>query len=252
MSTMMITPPDWFDRALKPRQRRIFVLRWNPAISSYTTERFLEHFSQYKAGEGLDMDWSVWDWETVMHRDLYVMMRVGGENNGIVWAGYLVGQPYQYQYKDGRMSKSHYFEIDYTFMNHCEKTGILTAQRLNEVIPEVDWEHGHSGELLSVDAGEKLALFIGNELLHAEEGDNLVIDDFEQKPYVIGDTVGFLCPELKRKLRKAGKTTDECFYESGRPRQINDLLVHYDNEKVTPGCRLEDILYLKRKNGCRV
>ena len=55
MSTMMITPPDWFDRALKPRQRRIFVLRWNPAISSYTTERFLEHFSQYKAGEGLDM-----------------------------------------------------------------------------------------------------------------------------------------------------------------------------------------------------
>ena len=53
MSTMMITPPDWFDRALKPRQRRIFVLRWNPAISSYTTERFLEHFSQYKAGEGL-------------------------------------------------------------------------------------------------------------------------------------------------------------------------------------------------------
>ena len=251
MTKGFVSEPEWIDGANIIRQRRVFVLRWNPAISGYTDEMFDTDLSTYKKDCRIEMNWSVWDWDKVVHKDIFVMMRVGGDANGIVMAGYLDGPPYTIDYDNGKQSQRHFFDLDCLFLQKPEKTGLLTASRLNEAVPEVDWEHGHSGELLSVENGEKLVLFFGNELLHAEENEDLVFDSFECKQYVIGDLVGFLSPELKRKLRKNGRTTPDCFLKSGRSKQINDLSVKYDEADITPGCKLEDILYLVERGMIR-
>ena len=48
--------------------------------------------SQYKGISDSDdhyMDWSVWHWNWVQHRDLFVMMQVGQKTNGIVWDAFI-------------------------------------------------------------------------------------------------------------------------------------------------------------------
>ena len=57
------------------------VLMWNPAISSYTMNDYLDgmvHFGQY------GLNWSVWEYEKVQKYDRFVMVRVGEGKTGIV------------------------------------------------------------------------------------------------------------------------------------------------------------------------
>lgn len=115
------------------------------------------------------------------HRDLFVMMQVGQKVNGIVWGGFLGGYPYQYKRKDGSFTKSIFFETTVEYMHRIEKTGLMTAERLIQAVPEVDWLHGHSGELISVKSAEKLGLFIVEELKNAEENDDVYFDSYNQK-----------------------------------------------------------------------
>lgn len=90
---------DYLNNGVLPRQRKVYVLRWNPRISSFNRDGFEHYFAQYKGlipnDSDDELDWTVWDWKSVEHRDLYVMMQVGQKLNGIVWGGFLGGYPYQ-------------------------------------------------------------------------------------------------------------------------------------------------------------
>ena len=149
---------DYYNDGIAPRQRRVHLLRWNPSISSFTRKKFEIIFSSYKKNLPIDkensLDWSVWNWKEVMHRDLFVMMQVGQKVNGIVWGGFLGGYPYQYEREDGTITRSRFFETTVQYMHRIEKTGLMTADRLAKAVPNVDWLHGHSGEMLSVEDAE--------------------------------------------------------------------------------------------------
>lgn len=234
-------------KGVAPRQRRVYVLRWNPSISSFTHDDFENYFAQYKGLKPYDnddkLDWTVWDWKTVIHRDLSVMMQVGQKVNGIVWGGFLGGHPYQYEKEDGTPTSSHFFETTVNFMHKIENTGILTADRLQAAIPEVDWLHGHSGELLSVEFAEKLGLFLVDELKNIDEGKDMYFDDFSQKAYVLADIMTFMCPELKKRLKAAGRIDNK------RLRNINNLMVRLEDEDYEHWDVLEEHLRLERLNG---
>lgn len=238
---------SFLDNGVAPRQRRVFVLRWNPSISGFTRDDFENYFAQYKGEKEYDhdnkLDWTVWDWESVMHRDLFVMMQVGQKVNGIVWGGFFGGFPYQYEKEDGSLTQSHFFETDVMFMNRIEETGILTADRLQETIPEVDWLHGHSGEILSIESAEKLGLFLINELKNIDDGKDMYFDDYNQKRYVLVDILTFMCPELKKRLKAMGKLNNK------RLRNINNMMVHVDDEEYSKWDILEEHLSLEKLNG---
>ena len=238
---------DYLNNGIAPRQRKVYVLRWNPSISSFKREGFEHYFAQYKGRIPFDrenkLDWTVWDWKSVEHRDLFVMMQVGQEVNGIVWGGFLGGYPYQYKREDGSLTKSIFFKTIVEYMHRIEKTGLMTADRLIQAVPEVDWLHGHSGELISVESAEKLGLFMVNELKDAVENDDLYFDSYNQKRYVIGDILTFMCPELKKRLLATGKTN------SPHIKDINELMVHVDDENYLTWKTIEDHLSLEKLNG---
>ena len=217
---------DYLNNGIAPRQRKVYVLRWNPSISSFGRDSFENYFAQYKHVIPLDddnkLDWTVWDWENVEHRDLYVMMQVGQEVNGIVCI---------------------FFETTVEYMHRIEKTGLMTAERLIQAIPEVDWLHGHSGELISVNSAEKLGLFLVNELKNVEENDDIYFDSFNQKKYVIGDILTFMCPELKKRLLDMGKNN------SPDIKDINELMVSVDDNDYSNWTTIEDHLSLEMLNG---
>lgn len=237
----------FLDNGVAPRQRRVFVLRWNPSISGFTRDDFENYFAQYKGEKEYDhdnkLDWTVYDWESVMHRDLFVMVQVGQEVNGIVWGGFLGGFPYQYEKADGTLTPSHFFETTVEFMHRIEKTGILTAERLQTVVPEVDWLHGHSGEILSVESAEKLGLFLIDELKMVESSKDMYFDDYNEKKYVLADILTFMCPELKKRLKAAGRIDNK------RLRNVNNLMVRIEDEDYEHWDNIEEHLSLEKLNG---
>ncbi len=247
---MSMKRDSFLDNGIAPRQRRVFVLRWNPSISSFSHEDFDDYFSQFKGETDFEdfeeLDWNVYEWESVMHRDLFVMVQVGQEVNGIVWGGFLGGFPYQYENEDGTMSSAHFFETTIMYMHRIEKTGILTADRLQEAIPEVDWLHGHSGELLSVESAEKLGLFLLDELKRIEDSEDMRFDTYCQKMYVLADILTFMCPELKRRLKAAGKIDNK------RLRNIHNMMIHIEDENYEKWDNIEDHLSLRKLNGVLV
>lgn len=238
---------DFFEHGVSPRQRKVYVLRWNPRISSFDREGFEHYFAQYKGIIPNDhndkLDWTVWDWKSVEHRDLYVMMQVGQKVNGIVWGGFLGGFPYQYEKEDGSLTRSRFFQTDVEYMHRIEKTGLMTVDRLIQAVPEVDWLHGHSGELLSVENAEKLGLFIVNELKDVEENDDVYFDTYNQKRYVLADILTFMCPELKKRLIVMGKNKDPEIQD------VNNLMVRIEDEDYSNWISLEDHLSLEELNG---
>lgn len=238
----------YLDNGIAPRQRKVYVLRWNPSISPFTIDEFYETFAIFKdekEGNLSEFNWTVWDWKTVEHRDLYVMMKVGTNCNGIVWAGYLHGFPYQYENEDGTKSRSHFFDTDFLFMQDIDKTGKLTADVLRREIPDVDWEHGHSGELLSVEQGEKLGRLILNELLSVENSAAFQYDDFEEKKYVLSDIVTFLCPKLKTELLNAGRNESSI-------QDINNLMIRFVDTDYESWDTPSEHMVLDKLNGIRV
>lgn len=248
MANYICVKRDSFMRkGISPRQRRVFVLRWNPLISSFTKYDFEDEFAQLKGLKPYDvkhpLNWSVWDWQNVMHRDLYVMMKVGVENPGIVWGGFLGGYPCKYADANGEVYDRYYFDTNVQFMHRIENTKILSYDRLAEAVPGVDWLHGHSGEMLSVEDAEKLGLFLVNELRMVNTCKDVYFDEFNEKQYVISDILTYMCPNLKKRLLSLRKIDNK------RLRNINNLMVTLVDTNYESWDKLEEHLSLTRLNG---
>lgn len=236
----------YLDKGVSPRQRRVFVLRWNPSISSFTRDDFDNYMAQYQGTIPYDkenpLSWNVWDWKEVSHRDLFVMVQVGQEINGIVCSGFLGGFPFQYEKEDGKLSKEHFFELTVEFMQRIDSTKVLTIDKLEKAIPNVDWLHGHSGELLSVEDAEKLGLLMVNELKEIDQSEYLYFDDYNQKKYVLADILTFMCTELKGRLKKQGRISNK------RLRNLHNLQARIDDEDYSSWDNIEEHLSLKKLN----
>ncbi len=237
----------YYEKGVSPRQRQVYLMRWNPSISGFTRDDFEKYFNYYKGKiekiENTNIVWTIWDWKEVMHRDLFVMMQVGQKNNGIVWGGFLKGAPFQYEDENGKLTRSRFIECTVEYMHRIENTNMLSAECLMKEIPEVDWLHGHAGELLSTDVAEKLGFLLVDELRKVDDSDNVYFDTFNQKRYVLADILTYMCPELKKRLLVMGKCDNK------KLKDINKLMVHVDDEDYDKWDILENHLHLKELNG---
>ena len=68
---------------------KFYNLRWNPKISSFKTQHFLDGFPLLNedGNEGIGMDWSIREYEELEIGDWWILSRVGGDDNGIVGIG---------------------------------------------------------------------------------------------------------------------------------------------------------------------
>lgn len=58
----------------------LFVLRWNPDISSFTEESFFENIGLLQIDGFLRSNWSIHDWAAVVPDDWALFARVGGQD----------------------------------------------------------------------------------------------------------------------------------------------------------------------------
>lgn len=90
----------------------IYILRWNPAISSYKKEHHKDLVLHMNKGEyPLDFNWSIKEWENLKEGDFFILQQVGTDNDGIAMIGKFKGPCYESVSwkKDG--SKIHYADM---------------------------------------------------------------------------------------------------------------------------------------------
>ena len=139
--------------------RNTFLLRWNPALSSYTMERLDEDMTDWANGEWCDdFDWSVYDWQKARKGDRFFMLRVGEGNTGVFAAGRFTSDPFLGDDWSGKGREVHYMTMEFETVFHPERAEIITTEELRAELPEIDWSGGHSGVMLDAESAERLEL----------------------------------------------------------------------------------------------
>lgn len=139
--------------------RNTFLLRWNPALSSYTMERLDEDMTDWANGEWCDdFDWSVHDWQKARKGDRFFMLRVGEGNTGVFAAGRFTSDPFLGDDWSGKGREVHYMTMEFETVFHPERAEIITTEELRAELPEINWSGGHSGVMLDAESAERLEL----------------------------------------------------------------------------------------------
>ncbi|MBR1837728.1 MAG: hypothetical protein IJ783_10635 [Kiritimatiellae bacterium] len=142
---------------------KLFLLRWNPDISSWKDSDFRKALADSRKGF-VAMDWSVRDREKLEAWDWAVLCRVGTDADGIVAIGRFDGRVEEADSwrKDG--SKCHYAFFWMSVVQDPARTGLLRAEALVRAVPGVDWHGGHSGVVVPPESAPALARAIADAL----------------------------------------------------------------------------------------
>ena len=136
-------------------EARTYLMRWNPTISSFTEKDF-ESCMENRVHGMFRMDWSIYEWQEARRGDFFYMMRTGDDKAGIVFSGQFISDPYPGDDWAGTTKRRMY--VDMIVTNSVEPGAVprVTLEKLQEAIPEFEWEKGHSGVLLTEDIVTKL------------------------------------------------------------------------------------------------
>ena len=136
-----------------------FILKWNPAISSYTMERLDNDMAEWAEGYWSDdFDWSVNEWQKARKGDRFFMVRVGEGNTGVFAAGRFTSDPFKDEDWSGKGREVYYMQMEFEAVFHPERAEIITTEELERELPHLDWRKGHSGQMLDAESAERLEL----------------------------------------------------------------------------------------------
>lgn len=132
------------------------IFKWNPSFSSYSMFHFLRNIVELNFDEMEDYNWSVWDFDQIHEGDRYYWMKLGPGQVGLVGAGTITSEPYESEDWSGKGRRTFYVDFEPEIMINPDAMPILNAQILNARIPDFEWDHGHSGLVLTESQAEEL------------------------------------------------------------------------------------------------
>ena len=159
-----------------------YILRWNPAISSYKMQTHLDIVSHVKKGEYPDyFDWSVREWEELRPNDMFTLLQVGTDNDGIAMVGKFVTEAYEDESwrKDGKTY--HYADMEIFDAFDLSKETKMRAENFEKDI-HIKWHGGHSGELLDKEIAASLIEKIKQANKDDERWKGNAFEDFINRP----------------------------------------------------------------------
>jgi hypothetical protein len=136
-----------------------FILKWNPAISSFKMSDSIRLCKSYPF---VRLNWSIWDYENAKKGDSFYMLRVGEGNIGIVMSGVFSSDPKRGRDWSGKGRTTYYCDLSIDFIIDSETKPIITSDQLEQAIPDFDWRKGHSGVKLTSQQESKLDELFAN------------------------------------------------------------------------------------------
>lgn len=143
-----------------PEKPKVYLMRWNPAISSFTEKDYRESVAHQDHGS-FRMNWSIYEWEEANRGDTFYMLRTGDDKAGIVFYGYFLSDPYTGEDWKGTSRRRCYVDMICSNPSPADDVPLIPLAKLKEAIPSVDWDKGHSGELLSDEVAEAIGKLLG-------------------------------------------------------------------------------------------
>ena len=137
-----------------PEDSRTYLMRWNPAVSSFT-EKDLEECVANMIHGMFRLNWSIREWEEARRGDFFYMMRIGDDKAGIVFKGQFLSDPYPADDWAGSTKRRMYVDM-ICDSSEPDATPRILLERLQTAIPAIDWSEGHSGVLLSEEITTQL------------------------------------------------------------------------------------------------
>lgn len=187
---------------------RLFLLRWNPAVSSYGEEEFWGDFGTVRRGHPAPMDWNARDWRDIREGDWALWCRVGGERDGVVGLWRFTGVVREGTSWRGDGKTLHYALGEIMMVQEPAETGLFGAEEMAAVAPELDWHGGHAGVRVEGAVAERVARHMADRLAHAK---GLKKASFAAVPSakagarcVVCALLSNLCPAWKAEKRAAG------------------------------------------------
>lgn len=147
-----------------------FILRWNPAVSSYKMEDHKAICKNIDSGNYFS-DWSIHDWEKLEIGDAFILCQVGTKKDGIAAIGKFISKAYEEENRCGNGIKAYYAD-EHLFCNiDRDEENLLSAENLEKQFSDIDWHGSNSGILLDSETADALIAQIDTELkaLHGFE-----------------------------------------------------------------------------------
>jgi hypothetical protein len=198
-----------------------YILFWNPAISSYTMERFQEDFDE----RGCVGNWSIYEHDDVEYGDIFYMVRCGEGKTGIVMRGEITSKCYEDSDWSPKQRKHIYYADIETSVTIDPETAsvMLTPDVLTEQLPDFDWYGGHSGRRLSDEYAKKLDE-IWFEYINSNpqlfSSNQAFIDDIYQGLLMNDDIKSSLRKKIGTKCEVCGYDYDAVFGADARKEQL--------------------------------
>jgi len=139
-----------------PMNPKVYLMRWNPSISSFTLDDYKKCVEKLTYGL-FPMNWSIREWEEARKGDFFYMLRVGDEKAGIVFNGQFLSDPYPDDDWAGTTKRRMYVDLICSNPSKPDEEPRVPMEILKKEIPNYNWEKGASGELLSDELAGKLA-----------------------------------------------------------------------------------------------
>ena len=138
-----------------PDKPKFYLMRWNPSVSSFT-EKDYEDCVANMQNDTFRLTWSIREWEEARTGDMFFMLRTGDDKAGIVFNGQFISDPYPEEDWNGSSKRRMYVDMICTNPIDTKKKPRISPGQLQEAIPSIDWQQGHSGTLLSQEQATKL------------------------------------------------------------------------------------------------
>ena len=133
------------------------ILKWNPAVSSYSMLHYLSNIRELNQYDEPDFDWSVWDHEQIHEGDRFYWLKVGQYGQtGIVGTGIITSDPYASEDWSGKGRQTFYVDFAAEMLLNPDALPVLSTEALQAAIPDFEWTGGHSGLVLTDEQAEKL------------------------------------------------------------------------------------------------
>lgn len=226
---------------------KLYNLRWNPEISSFTDAEFREGFRllNRQHSTGLGFNWSIYEPEELNVGDWCIFTRVGSNNvNGVVGIGRFTTRAYEGESWRGDGKRIAYAELEILCFQEPAETGLWTAEELERAVPEVDWRQGHAGVPIDGAAAEKLAKLLVKGLadIRRYNTNKLAVRRHPGGARSVANGVlSHLCPVLLAEAEARGKATPgEYFW----PRVEAGDRVFADFRKLRAGKSVEESVRL--------
>jgi hypothetical protein len=152
-------------RAIPVNQKaNVFLLRWNPAISSYTRDEFADTVAFYRENGRDGFNWSVREIERVRPGDIALFCRVGTDADRIDGVGVFTGRTRTGESWRGDGTRVGYADLVLDFVQDPSEALLFPAEELAAAFPDCDWHGGPSGITLDAGPAEALAEHVARRL----------------------------------------------------------------------------------------